>query len=411
MYLTLVDREIDIAKNNILLQNQEHTEINYQNKVCIKPWGHEFLIYKNNKVAIWYVVIKKGEETSLHCHFKKDTLLITLSGTARIKLINDVILPLNILETIYIPRYKFHSLSSFSDETIIMEIEIFSNELNFSDKNDLLRIEDPFKREKTGYEKSVQIETKHLEKWDYFYLNDKFYKNINTTIITTHKIQNNDFTILNKDNINILLEGEIFCDSKYLREGSLITNVENMHTFSKNTTILTLNNMNKQDNAKIIYNFDHLKVLLQSLKNKKIILTSGCFDILHVGHLHSLKVAKSLGDILIVCLSNDEQIKKLKGTNRPINNYEDRIDLFKTIKYVDYIILYNEEDIVKEETLDKIMQIVNPYYWVKGSDYNLDDIKRKHPSLQNIYLVDNIINKSSTNIINKITNLNNNCNT
>ena len=312
----------------------------------------------------------------------------------------------------FIPRYKFHSLASFSDETIIMEIEIFSNELNFSDKNDLLRIEDPFKREKTGYEKSVQIETTSLDRWDYFYLDDKFCKAINTiaaeasaTTIITHKIQNNDFTVLHKDNINILLEGEVFLNNNYIREGSLITDVENMHTFSKNTIILSLNNLNKGEDAKIIYNIDHLKVVLQSLKNKKITLTSGCFDILHVGHLHSLKIAKSLGDVLIVCLSNDEQIKKLKGKNRPINNYEDRINLFKTITYVDYIVLYNEEDIIKEETLDRIMQIVNPHYWVKGSDYNIDDIRAKHPSLQNIHLIDNIINKSSTNIINKISNL------
>lgn len=411
MYLALTNREIDIAKNNILLQNQKHIEVDYQNKVCVKPWGHEFLIYKNNKVAIWYVVIKKGHETSLHCHFKKDTLLITLAGVGKIKLLDNHIIPLNILNTLFIPRHKFHSLSSFSDETIIMEIEIFSNELNFSDKNDLLRIEDPFKREKTGYEKSVQIETKDLEKWDYFYLNDKFCKDVNTTRITTHKIQNNNFTILNKDNINILLEGEVFLNNNYIREGSLITDLENMYTFSKNTIILTLNNMNKREDSKIIYNFDHLKVILQSLQNKKITLTSGCFDILHVGHLHSLKVAKSLGDILIVCLSNDEQIQKLKGINRPINNYEDRINLFKTINYVDYIILYDEEDIVKEDTLDMIMRLVNPYYWVKGSDYNIDDIKAKHPSLQNIYLIDNIKYKSSTNIINKITNLNNNINT
>ena len=181
MYTKLLSREIDIAKNNIYLQNQEHIEVDYQNKVCIKPWGHEFLIFKNKKIAIWYVSIKKGGETSLHCHFKKDTLLITLSGVAKIKLLDNEIIPLSILNTVFIPRYKFHSLSSFSDETIIMEIEIFSNELNFSDKNDLLRIEDPFKREKTGYEKSVQIETAHLENWDYFYLDSNFCKDINVT--------------------------------------------------------------------------------------------------------------------------------------------------------------------------------------------------------------------------------------
>ena len=78
MYKTLLNREFDIANNNILLQNEQHIEIDYKDKVCIKPWGHEFLIFKNKKVAIWYVFITKGGETPLHCHFNKDTLLITL---------------------------------------------------------------------------------------------------------------------------------------------------------------------------------------------------------------------------------------------------------------------------------------------------------------------------------------------
>ena len=106
----------------------------------------------------------------------------------------------------------------------------------------------------------------------------------------------------------------------------------------------------------------------------------------------------------MICLSNDEQIKKLKGDERPINNYKDRIDLFKTIKYVDYIILYNEENIEREESLGEIMKIVDPYFWVKGSDYSIDKILEKHPYLKNIKLVNNIEDKSTTNIVNKIKN-------
>ena len=136
--------------------------------------------------------------------------------------------------------------------------------------------------------------------------------------------------------------------------------------------------------------------------NKQIILTSGCFDSVHVGHMNTLRKAKQLGDILMVCLSSDEQIKKLKGETRPINNYQDRIDLFKTINYVDYIILYNEENIEKEYTLDCIINIVNPLYWVKGDDYNIEDIIKKHPSINNIKLFKNIENKSTTNLIKQI---------
>jgi rfaE bifunctional protein nucleotidyltransferase chain/domain len=404
MYAALTDRELEIIANNTSIAEQTNAKVDYKDKVCVKPWGYEFLIYQNNRIAIWCVNIKNRGETSLHCHFKKDTLLITLDGNAKITFIDGSVYSLSVLQPLFIPRYKFHSLSSFSNDTVIMEIEIFNDELSFSDKNDLLRIQDPFKREKTGYEKSVQIETNDIEKWGYFYLNN-FFTTIGHTSINTQVIKDNEFKIKH-NSVNILLEGEVFINNQYLREGSIITNTEHVYTLSKQATVLTLQNLNIHEDKKIIYTMDHLSAVLKYVNTKNIILTSGCFDILHIGHLHSLRTAKSLGDILIVCLSNDDQIKKLKGATRPVNNYKDRINLFKTITYVDYIVLYEETDIVKEETLDKIIQIVNPLYWVKGSDYTKSDILSKHPSIRNIYLIDNIQNVSSTHIIEKITNFN-----
>ena len=67
------------------------------------------------------------------------------------------------------------------------------------------------------------------------------------------------------------------------------------------------------------------------------------------------------------------------------------------------IILYDEENIEKETTLNQIMDIVKPLYWTKGSDYTIDDIIKKHPTI-NIKLIDNIPNISTTNIINNIIN-------
>jgi D-beta-D-heptose 7-phosphate kinase/D-beta-D-heptose 1-phosphate adenosyltransferase len=124
-----------------------------------------------------------------------------------------------------------------------------------------------------------------------------------------------------------------------------------------------------------------------------------------VGHINNLAKSKRMGDILMICLSSDDQISKLKGIDRPINNYNDRTNLFKTIKYIDYVILYNEQDIVSEKTLGNIMQIIDPYIWVKGSDYKVEDILKKHPYLKNIKLIDNIENKSTTKIIEKILNI------
>jgi D-beta-D-heptose 7-phosphate kinase/D-beta-D-heptose 1-phosphate adenosyltransferase len=87
---------------------------------------------------------------------------------------------------------------------------------------------------------------------------------------------------------------------------------------------------------------------------------------------------------------------------RPINNYLDRINLFKTITYVDYIVLYDEEDIKNERTLGNIMKIVDPLYWVKGSDYTVEQILSKHPYLKNIKIIPCVEGKSTTNIIKKI---------
>ena len=104
----------------------------------------------------------------------------------------------------------------------------------------------------------------------------------------------------------------------------------------------------------------------------------------------------------MVCLSSDEQIRHLKGDTRPINSYWDRIDLFKMIECVDYIILYNEVNSETEETLGNIMQIVDPSLWVKGSDYNIETIRQKHPYLKAVKIYNNVPNFSTTNIIKKI---------
>jgi len=107
---------------------------------------------------------------------------------------------------------------------------------------------------------------------------------------------------------------------------------------------------------------------------------------------------------LMVCLSNDQQIRKLKGASRPINNYADRLNLFKTIQYVDYIVLYDEKNIQTEETLGSIMKIMKPHVWTKGDDYTTETILAKHPYLSKIAIIPNIRDKSTTLIIDAIMN-------
>jgi rfaE bifunctional protein nucleotidyltransferase chain/domain len=382
------EKDTQIANNHPAVDS---TYVDYKYKVCTKPWGYEFLAYESDTIAIWYLKINRGESTSLHCHFEKDTNIIVLQGSAKIGMIDDELF-LNTLSGIHIPKTKFHSISSFSEECYLLEIEIFGK-TKFSDKNDLLRVVDPYKREKTGYESSVKL-SENLDK--YFYFDKNFYgigDVINkVSICISDKVDD-------KSCFNILLRGNLYNNGNYYKEGSILSKYTE---YEGDCKILSLNKIDYAEDNKIIYDINQLKILKKNLSDKKVVLTSGCFDIIHVGHLNTLKLSKNLGDILIVCLSNDEQIKKLKGENRPINNYADRIELFKTILYVDYIVLYDEVNIEKEETLDDIINILDPLYWTKGTDYTTDDILKKHPTIRNIELFDQINNKSTTNIINKI---------
>lgn len=386
------EKELNIIENNIHLKSIKNEYKNYKNMVCVKPWGYEFLSYETSEIAIWILTVNNGHKTSLHVHFNKDTTLIVLQGCAKLNLIDDELI-LHTMSTVNIPKNKFHSIESISDSVTIMEVEIFSQGITFSDKNDVLRIDDIYIREKTGYENSIQL-SEDLNRYNYFYLHDTFENDVLKVVKNIEDVV--------KDNIYIIMNGTINMNGQYLKPGSLLGYQDCQQSFqSDDLVLLELKKTHYEDDSKIIYNLKHLEIILKKHKNVKKILTSGCFDIVHIGHMHNLKQAKLLGDKLFVCLSNDEQIKKLKGNSRPVNSYSDRIQLFKTIKYVDYIILYNEEDIINETTLDRIISIVSPFYWVKGSDYNKEDILKKHPSVK-IKIIDNIPNISTSSIISSI---------
>jgi D-beta-D-heptose 7-phosphate kinase/D-beta-D-heptose 1-phosphate adenosyltransferase len=95
----------------------------------------------------------------------------------------------------------------------------------------------------------------------------------------------------------------------------------------------------------------------------KIVLTNGCFDILHPGHIHYLQQAKELGDRLIVLVNNDESVRKLKGPERPVNNLQYRMEMLAALECVDWVVPF-ENDTPKEE-IDTLL----PDILVKGGDY------------------------------------------
>ena len=99
---------------------------------------------------------------------------------------------------------------------------------------------------------------------------------------------------------------------------------------------------------------ENLDAFLNDLKklNKRIVMTNGCFDILHAGHVRYLKESKKFGDILIVGLNSDISVRALKGPERPINNQDDRAEVLSGLESVDYIILFDE--ISPKTLLDKV---------------------------------------------------------
>lgn len=134
------------------------------------------------------------------------------------------------------------------------------------------------------------------------------------------------------------------------------------------------------------------------LQNKKIVFTNGCFDIIHPGHIKILKKAKSLGDILIVGLNTDRSVKRLKGPTRPINNQYDRAVVLDSIKFVDYVVLFDED------TPLEVIKQLKPDILVKGGDYKLKEIVG-YGIVPKIVRVKLVKGKSTTKIVKKIKSL------
>lgn len=104
------------------------------------------------------------------------------------------------------------------------------------------------------------------------------------------------------------------------------------------------------------------------LRGEKIVMTNGCFDILHVGHITYLKQAKALGDRLIVAVNDDLSVKSLKGSGRPINNINQRMIVLSGLESVDWVVSFSED------TPARLIEKVLPDVLVKGGDYTVEEI-------------------------------------
>ena len=111
-------------------------------------------------------------------------------------------------------------------------------------------------------------------------------------------------------------------------------------------------------------------VLMKNLekKERKIVFTNGCFDILHVGHVRYLKEARRLGDCLIIGLNSDQSMRQIKDPARPLISEEQRAEVLAAMECVDYIVLFDEADPFK------LIEEIRPDVLVKGADWPRDKI-------------------------------------
>jgi rfaE bifunctional protein nucleotidyltransferase chain/domain len=134
-------------------------------------------------------------------------------------------------------------------------------------------------------------------------------------------------------------------------------------------------------------------------KEKKIIFTNGCFDLIHRGHIEYLARAANLGSIFIIGLNTDDSVKKIKGPGRPIQDEYSRAMILSSMGFVNHVVLF------EEETPYELIKSVQPDILIKGGDYNPEEVVGydlvKARGGQ-VIIIDLIKGLSTTGIINKL---------
>ena len=103
-------------------------------------------------------------------------------------------------------------------------------------------------------------------------------------------------------------------------------------------------------------------------QGEKIVMTNGCFDLLHAGHVEYLEQAGALGDRLIVAVNDDASVRRLKGAGRPVQDLEKRLTVLAGLAAVDWLVTFSED------TPERLVELVSPDLLVKGGDYGVDEI-------------------------------------
>ncbi len=132
---------------------------------------------------------------------------------------------------------------------------------------------------------------------------------------------------------------------------------------------------------------------------EKVIMSNGCFDLMHTGHITYLQQARALGDRLVIAVNSDQSVKKLKGDTRPINNLQNRMAMLAALECVDWVVSFNEA------TPERLYCRVLPDVIVKGGDYTPDEVAGGQCVIENggeVKILSFVEGQSSSHIIEKI---------
>src|SRR6266571_2699577 len=126
-----------------------------------------------------------------------------------------------------------------------------------------------------------------------------------------------------------------------------------------------------------IVDLNELAKLAKTLRDsgKKLVVTNGCFDLLHVGHVRYLQAARALGDTLAVGLNGDQSVRELKGIGRPVNNESDRAEVLAALECVDFVTIF------PEKRATRFIEAARPAIYVKGGDYSSDTLNAEEQAL------------------------------
>lgn len=159
--------------------------------------------------------------------------------------------------------------------------------------------------------------------------------------------------------------------------------------------------VNRLRNEKIYSDWSLLKRTIDQLRacGKKIILTSGTFDLLHPGHVYLIQQARRLGDILVVAINNDQSVRHYKGASRPINSLINRMIVVSAFEEVSFVVSFTQD------TCEEIVSYLRPDTLVKGGDYKKELVAGYNTVMAyggRVHIVDYITTFSTTKIIHSV---------